>query len=174
MLRSLDRGLERLYTLAGYLAAIFLISLACFVLASIISRLASTYVPGLSEYSGYSMAAASFFALAYTFRSNGHIRVNILLIRLHGAVRRAMELWCLLVASFFTSYLAYFSIKMTMVSWQFEEKSEGSDAMLLWFPQLGMAIGATILAIAVLHSLIKLVAGADVADQDHVTPSGEG
>ena len=36
------------------------------------------YIRGLAEYSGYCMAAASFFALAYTFVENGHIRICLL------------------------------------------------------------------------------------------------
>ena len=59
--QRLDRGLNRLYTACGYIGAGFLILLMCFVLGSILTRLFGIYVGGLTEFSGYAMAAASFF-----------------------------------------------------------------------------------------------------------------
>lgn len=161
VLERLDRGLHRVYEAAGYLAALFLVLLAVFILASIVSRLAGVYVPGLSEYASYSMAASSFLALAHTFRAGGHIRVNVLLSRLHGASRRAAEIWCLAVAAILTLYLAFYSVSMTLTSYRFQERSEGADAIFLWIPQLGMAIGATVLAVALTHSLVRVALGAD-------------
>ena len=67
MLRSLDKTLNKIYKFSGYIAAIFLILVAVFILTGISSRLFGFYIRGLAEYSGYCMAAASFFALAYTF-----------------------------------------------------------------------------------------------------------
>ncbi len=150
--------LERLYVISGYLAAGFMVLLAICIMTSIGSAWAGVYVPGITAYAGYCMAASSFLALAYTFRDEGHIRVGIVLSRLHGRSRKLLELWCLAVASVLTAYLAFYSIKMTWVSYRFEEKSEGADATLLWIPQSGMAIGATILAIAVAHTLVRTAA----------------
>lgn len=157
--QALDRALNRFYTLCGHIAAGFLILLMCFVLASIVTRLLNTYVGGLTEYSGYAMAAGSFFALAYTFRDGGHIRVTMLIANLAAGPRRVMEISCLLVASGFSVYLAYHMSVMTCVSYVFDERSEGDDAMLLWIPQTATALGSIILALSVLHALIKTIAG---------------
>ena len=73
MLKSLDRNLNKLYKFSGYVAAFFLILVAVFILIGISSRIFGFYIRGLAEYSGYCMAAASFFALAYTFVEGGHI-----------------------------------------------------------------------------------------------------
>jgi len=158
----LDQGLNRLYEWAGYLAAGFLIALGALIMTSIISRMASIYIPGVAEFSGYSMAASSFFAMAYTFREGGHIRVALLLSRLHGKARRAAELWCLGIGSLVSGYFAFYAIKMVHVSYRFEERSEGSDAILLWIPQLGMAIGSSILALCLLHQFIRIAAGGEI------------
>ena len=49
---------------------------------------------------------------------------------------------------------------MTWFSYEFEEKSEGADATLLWMPQSLMAFGATVMAITVVHALVEtLVTG---------------
>lgn len=155
---ALDRGLNRLYAVCGVIAACFLVLLGVLILTSIISRLLGIYVPGLNAYSGYAMAASSFLALAYTFREGGHIRVVMLRNSLSGQPRFILEVWCLGISSLFTCYLAWFLIRMTWVSYEFEEKSEGADATLLWMPQSLMAFGAAMMALTVVHALIKTLA----------------
>ena len=86
MLESLNKNLNKLYKLFGYIAAIFLILVAVFILIGILSRIFGFYIRGLAEYSGYCMAAASFFALAYTFVEGGHIRITLFLEKLSGFI----------------------------------------------------------------------------------------
>jgi TRAP-type C4-dicarboxylate transport system permease small subunit len=174
-LGAADRLLTRLYLWCGYIAAALLVTLAGLVILSIVSRLLGTYVPGVTEYSGYAMAGASFFALAYTFRERGHIRVGILLNILHGRARWLVEIWCLLVASFFSGFLAFYLVKMTRVSWQLGDRSEGADAIHLWIPQTLVGAGAVVLAICVLHQLIRVLFGAELPEKggSRAEPSGE-
>lgn len=153
--RGLDRALRRVYLACGYAAALFLALIGVLVLASIITRQTGTYVAGLTAYSGYCMAAASFLALAYTFREGGHIRVAVFLNRLRGRGRWLAELWCLGVATALSAYLAYYLAKMVWISYRFQERSEGADAMLLWIPQSALAVGAAVLAVSVLHSFVR-------------------
>ena len=157
----LDRSLSRLYRLSGYVAALALVGIAVLVLTSIVSRLLSVYVPGVTEYSGYSMAASSFLALAYTFEEKGHIRVELVLSRLTETRRWFAEIWCLCVASVVSVFLAGYLIRLVYFSWKFEEHSEGSDAILLWKPQMFVMIGAIILAICVVHHLIRCLFNRD-------------
>ena len=77
MLKSLDKNLNKLYKYSGYIAAIFLILVAVFILIGISSRIFGFYIRGLAEYSGYCMASASFFALAFIFVEGGHIRITL-------------------------------------------------------------------------------------------------
>jgi TRAP-type C4-dicarboxylate transport system permease small subunit len=149
------QALDRLYTAAGYLAAGFLVALGCLVLASIITRLMSVYVAGLSEFSGYCMAASSFLAMAYTLRHGEHIRVGMLISHLSGRARRIGVLWCLLAASGIALWFAWYLGRMTWISYRFEERSEGADAIQLWIPQTAVSVGAAILAIAFVHSLVE-------------------
>lgn len=175
LLGAADRLLRRLYLWCGYVAAALLVTLAGLVILSIVSRLLGTYVPGVTEFSGYAMAGASFFALAYTFRERGHIRVGILLNALHGRARWIVEVWCLLVATFFSGFLAYYLVRMTRVSWQLGDRSEGADAILLWIPQTLVGFGAVVLAVSVLHQLIRVLFGAELPEEagSRAEPSGE-
>jgi TRAP-type C4-dicarboxylate transport system permease small subunit len=157
-LRTLDRSLERLYLACGIIGAGFLVVIAVCVALSIVTRLLGLYVAGLTAYSGYAMAASSFFALAYTFRAGGHIRVALLRNRLGPAGRFVIELWCLGLATLFSGFLAFYLVRMTWISWMLGEKSEGGAATPLWIPQTAVAIGATVMALAALHALIRAIA----------------
>ena len=154
MLKSLNRNLNKLYKFSGYVAAIFLILVALFILIGICSRIFGFYIRGLAEYSGYCMASASFFALAYTFVEDGHIRITLFLERLSGMKKKIVEIWCLGIACFFSGYLAFYFVKMLIISYKFQERSEGADEILIWIPQLSVAIG--IFFISVLHHFILI------------------
>ena len=154
MFKSLDRNLNKFYRLSGYIAATFLILVAVFILIGIASRIFGFYIRGLAEYSGYCMAAASFFALAYTFVEGGHIRITLFLEKLSGLKKRLIEIWCLSIASFFSGYLSFYFIKMLIISYKFQERSEGADEILIWIPQTSVAIGSSIFFISVLHQFI--------------------
>ena len=157
MLYKIDNYLRILYRLSGYIAAVFLILVATFILTGIASRIFGFYIRGLAEYSGYSMAASSFLALAYTFGEKGHIRITLFLEKSKEKIRRLFELWSLFVASFFSGFLSYYFIKMLIVSIQFGERSEGADEIYIWIPQLSVAIGSTIFFVCILHNFILLI-----------------
>tara|TARA_B100001778_G_scaffold240289_1_gene200713 strand:+ start:90 stop:572 length:483 start_codon:yes stop_codon:yes gene_type:complete len=154
MLKSLDKNLKKIYKFSGYIAAAFLILVAVFILIGISSRIFGFYIRGLAEYSGYCMASASFFALAYTFVEGGHIRITLFLEKLSTSNKWLTEIWCLSISSFFSGYLAFYFIKMLIISYKFQERSEGADEILIWIPQTSVALGSTIFFISVLHQFI--------------------
>ena len=157
MLCKLDNYLRSLYRLSGYIAAFFLILVAIFILTGIASRIFGFYIRGLAEYSGYSMAASSFLALAYTFGEKGHIRITLFLEKFKENIKRILNLWCLFITTFFSGFLSYYFIKMLIVSIKFGERSEGADEILIWIPQLSVAIGSTIFFLCVIHNFILLI-----------------
>ena len=153
----LNKFLYKIYKYSGYTAAFFLILVAIFILIGIASRIFGFYIRGLAEYSGYCMAASSFFALAYTFVEGGHIRITLFLEKISGHKKKYLETWCLLIASFFSGYLAFYFIKMLIISYKFQERSEGADEILIWIPQSSVAIGALLFFICVFHQLILTI-----------------
>jgi len=154
MINKLNNILKSIYNYSGYVAAAFLVLVAIFILTGIMSRIFGFYIRGLAEYSGYCMAASSFFALAYTFYYKAHIRITLFLEKLENKKRKFTEIWCLSIASFFSGFLAFYFIKMTIVSIKFKERSEGADEIFIWIPQSSLAIGSTIFFICVLHHLV--------------------
>ena len=157
MLCKIDNYLRNLYRLSGYVAAVFLILVATFILIGIASRIFGFYIRGLAEYSGYCMAASSFLALAYTFGEKGHIRITLFLEKSKKSIRRLLELWCLFVATFFSGFLSFYFIKMLLISIKFQERSEGADEILIWIPQVSVALGSSIFFICVIHNFILLI-----------------
>ena len=157
MLKTIDKNLRKLYNFSGFIASVFLIFVAVFILIGISSRIFGFYIRGLAEYSGYCMAAASFFALAYTFVEGGHIRITLFLEKASGIKKKLLEIWCLVIASFFSGYVAFYFIKMLKISYEFQERSEGADEILIWIPQMSVAIGSFIFFICVFHQFILTI-----------------
>ena len=91
MLKTIDKNLRKLYNFSGFIASVFLIFVAVFILIGIASRIFGFYIRGLAEYSGYCMAASSFFALAFTFVEGGHIRITLFLEKISGNKKKYLE-----------------------------------------------------------------------------------
>ena len=83
------------------------------------------------------------------------IRITLFLEKLSGLKRKFIEIWCLSVATFFSGYLAFYFIKMLLISYKFQERSEGADEILIWIPQTSLALGSLIFFICILHHLFK-------------------
>jgi TRAP-type C4-dicarboxylate transport system permease small subunit len=146
--------LDALYDGAAWLAALSMIGVLVMVMLSIISRLIGFHVPGTDAYAGYAMAGAGFMALAHTLKRGEHIRVTLLIGALKGSMRRALEMWSLVLASALAWLFAFYSCRLAWQSKMFNDISTGNDATPLWIPQLGMALGPVIFAIAFLDEAV--------------------
>ncbi len=154
-------SLDRLYFAGGVLGAAALVALLVVIVLQMASRWFGVPFPGATDYAGYLMATSSFLAFAYTLNSGGHIRVGLLLNVL-GRHRRWAEIWCYTIGTALTCYLAWFAIRAVYFSWKLNDISQGQDETPIWIPQLGMAIGAVLLAIAFIDNFVTvLVSGKD-------------
>ena len=150
--------LDRLYDLGGGLAAVCLIALLIIICLQMMARWSGMVFLGSTAYAGYCMAAASFFALAHTLNHGGHIRVSLLLSQL-GRYRRLAEIWCFGIGSVLAVFLAIYAIKAVQISIKLNDISQGQDATPIWIPQLPMAIGAALFAVAMIDRLIRILTG---------------
>ncbi|MSP88318.1 MAG: TRAP transporter small permease [Alphaproteobacteria bacterium] len=152
--------LYRLYWLCGVLGGAFMVMLLGFVVLGIVMRfIPALYLRGTDSYAGYCMAASAFLALAYTFGHGEHIRVTLLIQRFTGGARRALEIWCLILAVLLSGFFAFYSCKMAWWSWKFHDISQAHDATPLWIPQLGMAVGTAVLFVAVVEEFFMVLRG---------------
>ncbi len=156
---TIRRLLDGLYLAAGAVAALLLAGTLVMVLAGIGARLMGIHIAGTDAYAGYCMAGAGFLALAHTLKRGEHIRVSLLLDRAGDRMQRALDLWSLAVAALLSGLFAFYSVRLSLQSWQFNDISTGNDATPLWIPQLAMAAGTVILLVAVVDELVLELRG---------------
>lgn len=152
--------LDRFFNATGYLAGFFMVGTLLTVLASILGRVHPAFdLPGADAYAGYCMAASAFLALAPTLRRGEHIRVTLLLNQLPAGGRQVLDVLCHILAVALSGALAWFSIRLVLQSREFVDISTGLDATPLWIPQLGMALGSILFAVAIADELVATLRG---------------
>jgi TRAP-type C4-dicarboxylate transport system permease small subunit len=130
-LKPVWRILDRIYLLAGILAACFMVTILLLIVAQMIARWSSLTFPGSTEYAGYAMAATSFFALAYTLTKGGHIRVSIFL-KLNRHTLLWLDAFAMLIASVTATYFARYAIKTNIMSEILNDRTQGQDFTPEW------------------------------------------
>lgn len=153
------RLLDGLYVWSGYLAGLFLIAIFLLMMALSIGREIGVNVKSGDDITAWCMAAMAFLGLAYTFKQGEMIRVGLLTDRLRGMPKWLAEIFSLGMAAIFIIYFSYQMIFMTYTSWLINDTSTGVLVIPLWIPQTGVALGLTILAIAIVDELVHVLAG---------------
>ena len=152
-------ALDRLYDAAAWLAAAFLVGTLLSVLAGIADRYLAFNWRGTDMYAGYCMAAAGFLALAHTLKKGEHIRVTLVLQAAGPRVKRALEIFSLAVAALLAVVFAWYCVQLSYQSYLFHDMSTGNDATPLWIPQIAMAVGTVVMAIAFIDEFCLEVRG---------------
>ncbi|MCY4206831.1 MAG: TRAP transporter small permease [Roseovarius sp.] len=154
--RNIRRFLDFLYFAGGVVGAVSMVAILVLIVLQMLARWTGFVFPGATDYAGYFMASASFFAFAYALNHNSHIRVSLFLNAL-GQHRRWGEIWCFVMGAIISTYIARYAVKGNYWSWKLNEVSQGLDATHIWVPQLAMSTGAILLAIAFWDNLIMLL-----------------
>jgi len=106
--------LDNIYTGAGVLAGVCIVLITVMILTQIVGRWFGVIIPSTEDFSGYLLAAASFLALAYTFRLGGHIRITLLIHLLPSSLQRKLLYVVLsifaLIAGFGAYHLCYLGV----------------------------------------------------------------
>lgn len=180
-LRPVWRILDGVYFLSGTIAALFMITILCLIVAQMVARWTGFALPGTTEFAGYAMAATSFFALCHALTRGAHIRVSILL-NAHPFLYRWLDVFAVFGAAVIATYFARYAIKTNQFSemlndrtqgqdqipeWlvalfrlDFAKAFEGSDTLVytpIWIPQLAMSVGTVLLAVALWDTLYRLL-----------------
>ncbi|MEL6503177.1 MAG: TRAP transporter small permease [Pseudomonadota bacterium] len=149
------KGLDALYAACGAIAALAILAIVTLILMQVAARAFDFPFRGGADYAGYAMAAASFFGFAYALQHGAHIRVSLLLSVL-GKHRFWGEVWCYGFAAVLSSWFAYHACLFTYQTWRFKDVSSGLDATPLWIPQVSMAVGSVVFAIAFIDNFVSL------------------
>lgn len=100
-LRHFNRGV-------AVLVGVMLVACAVFVLVDIILRQVGNSFGGTDEISGYVMAIATSWGMAFTLLELGHVRIDLLRTRMPGKGRAIMDLFSMLVLA----------AVITLIAWQ--------------------------------------------------------
>ena len=124
------------------LACMALIGMVGHILYEIVLRTlfaTSTFV--LDEFVGYGVAACTFLSLGYALEHGNLIRVNILLDRLGGVARRAVETICALLTMMATLCLSWFFWLRIERDWARGTTSSSIAEFPSWIPQAAILAG---------------------------------
>ena len=164
-------ALSALYRTAEFLGATLFVLIALPILALVFTRPFGVTIPAADEFAGYAMAGSFTLMLGPSLRHGAHIRVGIVIDRLHGGAKRVLELVCLAFATALTGYFAFHWSRMTWQSYDFGDVSQGVLPIPLWIPQTIMAAGLVVLAIAFLDDLITDARGRPATYETADAPS---
>lgn len=159
------KTLDNIYLGAGWVSAFLILAIAILISAQILLNFSTrvlslplpSTIPSYGDFSGYMLAAATFLAMPYTFRSGGHIRVSLVTARLSSRAQHISEIIVLILAAALTGYACVYIFYLCYESFHFGDVSTGSVAIPIGIPQSFMAGGMALLFIAILDSLIGTI-----------------
>ena len=157
--------LQKLYDVCGAIAGALILCICLLISAQIVlngfGRIAPgvlpSTIPSYADFSGFMLAGATFLAMAHTLRAGGHIRVNLVTMRLPMRLQLVAEGFALLAAAALIGYAAWFMVALVLESIHYGDVSTGIVPVALWIPQTVAAVGITLLLVAVLHTFIDLL-----------------
>jgi TRAP-type C4-dicarboxylate transport system permease small subunit len=164
---GLRRGLDAVYLAGGIAGAVAIVTIGALVLGQVTLRQFGMIIPGGDDLTAFSVAASAMLPLAYAFRSGAHIRVDLIIGRMHGAMRRGMEIVALAFAAAMAALFAFASFDTMADSWEFEEVAQGMLAVPIWIPQIAMTLGTGLFALALLDDLVVVLAGGTPSYRRH-------
>jgi TRAP-type mannitol/chloroaromatic compound transport system permease small subunit len=152
-LGKLGRALDGFFTVAGYLSGLLFLILALFVTYDVIARKWGNYLHlpttrVTDEISGYILALAATWGLAYTLRTDAHVRIDVLLPHLPDRWRTVADFLALVFMACFATLLSW---KIWALAWDSFESGIRSSTYLLtpqWIPEAILGIGFSLLALA--------------------------
>ena len=163
MLRPILNALYMGGALAG---AGSIVAIGLLIVSQVAGRELGILVKGADDLTSWSVVAAGFLPLAYTYRQNRHIRVTVLVEQLTGWRRRILEICILCVSLFLAAYMAYSAFDMIWDSFRFGELSQNLIVIPIWIPQTSIAIGSLLLAVALMDDLVVSLMGGLPAHMD--------
>ncbi|WP_036222774.1 TRAP transporter small permease [Maritalea myrionectae] len=166
------KALDRIYLAAGALSAICILTICALVtmqvIFNLITKLLGTQfaytIPSYADFAGFLLAAASFLALAYTLKHDGHIRVTLFRDFLKGQLGRAVEIFTLGLCAVAAAYMTYAMIGHLHESISYGDVSTGIIPVPLWLPQSTLVLGLALFTLALVDDTICAVLGIERAD----------
>ena len=159
-MQGFQRAVLAVSRLAAWLSGLILVAMVLHILVEIVMRSffdTSTYV--LDEFIGYGVAAMTFLALAYALEEGSLIRVNIVLSRTHGRVRRALELVCASSTLALACFLGWYVLRNWKRDWDRGAVSPSIAEIPMWIPEGLVLLGFILFVIQLAAYVLRLATG---------------
>lgn len=153
------KALDTLYLAAAWAGALCVLAICCLMIGQALLRLNGTLVRGADDITAWACAGAAFLPLAATFKRGELVRMGMLIDQFDDRTARWIELAALTMCSAIALFMAYWLGVMVYESWLFNERAQGLLPIPIWIPQTPVAIGAVVLAIALIDELFRVVIG---------------
>ena len=143
-LAALDRVAAAMAFLSG---GVFLV-LSFYITADVIGRKFFHFSTAVSdEVGGYALALGGMWALAYTLRTGGHVRIDVLLPYLPRLARLLLDYAALATMGLFAAMIAIYGWDLALESWATDARAMSFMRTPLFAPQGLMALGFSVLGL---------------------------
>lgn len=158
------RRLDSLFTIAGGVAAFFIVMIALIIIVQVIGRELGFQIHGADDFTSWSVAASIFFALAYTFKKGAHIQVTLITERLTGRVAKAAVIISLFVSAIAIGFLTISAGHLLYDNYQYGDLAPGLLSVPMWLPTISLLLGSMLFFLAILDSFLAAILGWDQSE----------
>jgi TRAP-type C4-dicarboxylate transport system permease small subunit len=120
------------------------------------------------EMGGYALALGGMWALAYTLRTGGHVRIDVLLPRFPRALRETLSYAAMATMAFFAAIVAVYVWLLAADSYAADARAMSFLRTPLYLPQGLMALGLSVLSVEaiviLLIGVLESIAGGRLVD----------
>jgi TRAP-type C4-dicarboxylate transport system permease small subunit len=155
----LRRALDGLYLVTAWAGALCVFAIFGLMLAQALLRLQGAMIRGTDDLTAWACAGAAFLPLAATFKRGELVRMGIVIDQFSEATARWIELTTLTLCSVFAVYMTYWLGFMVYESYIYDARGQGLLPLQIWIPQLPVAIGSGVLAIALIDEWLRVASG---------------
>lgn len=148
--------IEKASTAAAYASGILTLLIVLLIMVEIVLRsVFNTSTLISDEYSAYFFVGVILLSLAYTFRTDGHIRITLLISMLGRRGRFLMEVLATTVAIVIITYALYYSSVMVYDSWSLGMSADSISETPIYLSQLVIPVGLILLDFELVARLIR-------------------
>jgi len=147
--------IQKLSLFGGIIAGACILLITGLILLEILAR-SSTGISILiaEEYSAYLLVVFGSMALAYTLKSDGHIRVDLILSKLSSRNKSIVNLICSTIGFIVFVYISFENWRLFFGSWLIKETSMHYSKTLLYLPQFPLFLGSILMALQFLSMFV--------------------
>ena len=159
MMQTILRKIDKITDLiGGHLQGWLVFLLMLMVLVEVLTRyILQSPLSIADEMGGYLLVTITFLGLGYTWKENGHVRVELVTNLLPEKIRTPLRFFTLIVATIFCIPMIAGSYNLIQDSLLFEARSGSWMRTPLVYPQSLLLVGSLLLMLQLVAEVIKAI-----------------